>query len=115
MAHWNTDQITSDLQALFPKAKITNQGQGGDVDTDNLHIKLKGSTDGLFICGFDDEVEDTLANTDVDVPYIEITDGLDSRGGLNSSDQKVAEAFIVARQYFIKKGFHVVPTHKAFF
>ena len=114
MPRWNTNQVIADLQVLLPTARITNQGPGGDVDTDNLHIGLLDCSDSLFVCGFDD-ANDITTPGDVDVPFLELTDGLDSRGGLNSYDGRVAQAYMQVRQYFLSKGFVVCPTLKDYF
>lgn len=115
MSHWNTEKIINDLKATLKNIKsIENQGQGGDVDTENIYISFKNTKDCLYICGFDDE-NDIVEPSNTEVPMVEITDGLDSRGGLNSKDKKFAVHYINARQYFIDEGFDVVDTIKAYF
>ena len=115
MPNWNTTQIIQDLTTIVGVEEIISAGTGGDVDTDNLCLKLAG-TDGqaLFVRGFDDTKYITTPSN-VDVIMVELTDGLDSRGGLNSHDFRVARAYIDVRQYFINRGFEVVPTLKAYF
>jgi hypothetical protein len=114
MAKWNTQKVISDLSKIPTIIDITDDGPGGDVDTDNLIIEIDGANEQLWVCGFDDE-NDIIDSSDVDVPFIELTDGLDSRGGLNSRNPKVAKVYIDIRQYFLDLGFEVVTTHKAFF
>lgn len=112
--HWNTAKIAAELHSIRGVSGIRNIGQGGDVDTENLVITIKGTSDELFVCGFSVD-NDIIAPGDTDVEMIELSDGLDSRGGLTSSHPKTAEAYIRVRQYFLDRGFKVVPTHKAYF
>ena len=115
MSNWNTEKIINDLKSALKNIKtIDNQGQGGDVDTENIYISFKNTNDCLFICGFDDE-NDIVDPSNSEVPMVEVTDGLDSRGGLNSKDKKFAAHYIIARQYFIDEGFEVVDSIKAYF
>jgi len=114
MAQWNTKQIAKDLKLIPGVEKVKIYPPGGDVDTDNIIVKIKGADDSLFVSGFDDE-DDPANPSDVDVPFIELTDGLSSDGGLNSTDKKVARVYIEIRQYFLNRAFYVVNTHKAYF
>jgi hypothetical protein len=111
---WHSPTIVSALK-LIPGVKgIRNTGQGGDVDSDNLTVSIKGATDQLFISGFVQGGEISTPNV-CEVDFIELTDGLDYRGGLNSTDARVADVYIAVRQYFVNSGAFVVPTHKAYF
>lgn len=115
MAHWKTDDISADLIRIPGVKSVTENGQGGDYDTNNLIIDLKGTSDQLRVCGFDDESGELVTIDDADVPMVELTDGLSSNGGLNSRNLKTAKVYILIRQYFIDKGFEVVPTMNAYF
>jgi hypothetical protein len=115
MAHWNTQQITEDLKTIVGVIDVVNNGQGGSYDTDNLIIEIGGAEDKLWVCGFnvdDNAIEET---SDVDVEFVELTDGLQSDHGLSSSDFKVARMYIDVRQYFINRGFNVVDSMNAYF
>jgi hypothetical protein len=115
MPTWNTEKIISDLNKKITNIeKIINSGQGGDYDTDNLIIKVKGSKDVLYICGFTPQVYCTTPEN-AEVEIIQITDGLDSRGGLNSNNENLAVAFVQIRKYFEKKGFSTANTIKEYF
>jgi hypothetical protein len=114
MPNWNTEKIMKDLSDLMPNAKdIQNLGQGGDYDTDNIFIKFHGTKDGLYLCGFNPE---TLCTTpeNAEVDYVEVTDGKDSQGGLNSDNNDVAQAFLEVKKYLRSKKFIVVNTIQDF-
>lgn len=114
MPNWNTEKIINDLWNIPNVDGITNEGQGGDVDTDNLCIHFRNSPHPLYVCGFDTE-NDITSPADIDVPMIELSDRLYSNGGLNSSNRITSIAYIDIREYFMNLGFHVVPTHKDYF
>ena len=114
MYYWNTDKIAKDLSELQLVSSVVNGGKGGDIDTDTLVIEVEGTEDRLFVCGFN--VEDyEVPRTDVDVELIQLTDGEDSRGGLNSRNFSVAQVYIEVRQYFVDRGGSVVNSIKDYF
>ncbi len=117
MTQWNTPKIIASLEKLKGVKKVNNLGQGGDVDTDNLEIVVEGSKDSLFICGFvhsqPDGCIDTPDNADVDA--VELTDGKDSRGGLNSHNKHTAAVYAEIHTWLCKKKFDVVTTIKDYF
>lgn len=114
MAFWNTEQIMADLGIIIPVTAITNNG-GEDASTDNLELTLGGVEDKLFVKGFIPDTYRIDETDNIDVTHIELTDGLSSAGGLNSHDFRLARAYIDVRQYFINRGFNVVPTMDAYF
>jgi hypothetical protein len=113
MWYWHSATIVEDLLRIKNVTKVINQGQGGDVDSDNLVIYVRGCNDKLWVNGFNTPDEPDITTPGAcDVEMIELSDGLDSRGGLNSSEAAVAMVYTRVRQYFIDKGATVVPTHK---
>lgn len=114
MFRWNTDQIADDVRMLSFVKSVTIDEPGGDVDTDNLVVEIDGSEDHLFVAGFSVDFE--LKNTsNVDVEMIELSDGMDSSGGLSSSDNNTAQAYIAVRQYFVDKNAAIVNSMKDYF
>ena len=112
MFKWNTDKIIADLTQNACVRSISNNGPGGDVDTDNLTITLHGTQGKLYVCGFsvDTDITDP-ANCKVEA--IELTD---THGfGLQSKDYVVALSFITIRQYFIQQKADVVNSLKDYF
>ena len=119
MFRWNTKQIASDISALSLIANVEIDTPGGDVDTDNLIVEIDGSDDQLYIAGFSTEPDfcdiDWDDKSDIDVELVELSDGMDSRGGLNSSDNNTAQAYIAVRQYFVDQNASVVNTMDDYF
>ena len=99
---WNSEEIISQLQKLG-YADVSNSGQGGDYDTDHICVKIPDTGQRIFICGFNTDDIPIETPDDYDVELLEITDGLDSLGGLNSRLYKTAKAYIDIRQFFIDK------------
>ena len=119
MFRWNSKQIKSDLAAIDQVSRVDITGPGGAVDTENLVIYLKGTDQMLWACGFaQDEAFYEIPyeeKGDIDVEMVELDDGLDSRGGLNSTDPIVALAYVAVRQYFIDKDVDVVDDMDDYF
>jgi hypothetical protein len=117
MPIWNSSKITQDLKKLLGDdiKGIINDGPGGDVDTDNLCLVVnKRKRQWVHALGFSQD-HDITDPSEATVPYVELTDGQDSSGGLNSDDPKMARVYTTARAYFRRKGFVVVNTIKDYF
>jgi len=120
MARWITQDIASRLMnALGPLAvKIENIGPGGDVDTENLLIDIQhspGYEDKRFwVCGFDVK-NDPADPADCEVEFVQLTDGDDSRGGLNSNSPNMALAYVKIREELQGLGFDVVDSMDEYF
>lgn len=111
---WNTEAIVSTLKGVPRITKVKNEGQGGDVDTDNLVCHIEGTREKLFIKGFVIEGSiDTPSNCAISA--IEVTDGLDSMGGLMSSNETTAVVYGIICARLRRLGFHVVPRLKDYF
>lgn len=113
---WESKQIKSDIERLlfkkkinFKKVEITEAG--GDYDSENIIVSFKGNS--LFVCGFNDSKSSDEANSEYE--YVEITDGNDSRGGLNVHEGHIVPAYHSLVLYFQKKGAQVVNTIKNYF
>ena len=113
MYHWNTKKIVAYLSTLPEIEKVYNDGQGGDVDTDNIRCKVRGSDDYIYACGFVTGHAGITNPADCDVEMIEITD--QSGNGLQSDDYGVAQVYIMVRQHFVGAGADVVPYLKDYF
>jgi hypothetical protein len=116
MPNWNTEKIMKDLKEIIPNFKeIKNLGQSNDYDTDNIVITFNTTKDSLYLCGFTPKVRcDNPDNAEVD--YVEVTDDLDNdEGGLNSKNEQIAQAFLLAKQYLRSKKFVVANKMDDFF
>jgi hypothetical protein len=114
---WVTAQIVNDIGAIPGIASIEIQEPGGDHDTDALYVTVVGTDTTFWVRGFDPE-SDYLPNRDTslwDVPMAELTDGNDSRGGLNSDDEEAALAYVRIRKYLSGRGLEVVRSLDEYF
>lgn len=107
---------TADIVTLLsdPKWDIETGPPGGDYDTTVLVLVPTGAEDGLFIRGF------TIDRNNFDCDdwagkLVEVRDGLDSRGGLNSSDRDLGHAYAEVCVRLRQAGFEVVPNMDAYF
>jgi len=104
------------MQQIPGVSKVTVNGPGGDVDTDNIVLTVDGSDEKIYIAGFEvDSMSELPDKSDVDVSMVELTDGQCGSGGLNSGDFRTAQAFIHVRQYFVVNGADVVDSMKDYF
>lgn len=114
MFHWNTKDIVRDLRRIKGVESVASSPPGGDVDTDNVVVHVNGSPDSIWVCGF--MVDGYITNpSGTEVEMIQITDGLESGGGLVSKCPHAAMVYIHVRQYFIDKGASVVDSMSDYF
>lgn len=114
MPRWNTELIKSELEVIIPITSIKVE-EGEDYTTDRLILLMGGVEDTLLVRGFSITGERTENTTDVDIEYIELMDDRSSDGGLWSKDYRLARTYIDVRQYFINRGFNVVPSLNPYF
>lgn len=112
---WNTKQIQSDLSQLFAVVRVDINPPGGDVDTDNLIIRINGTNEYLIVCGFNTSDDMITAQTpsDVDVEMIQLCDT--SGDGLQSNNPTLAVTYVEVRQYFVNQDIEVVPSMDPYF
>ena len=111
---WNSQEIVKDLKGISGVLNVEIHDAGGDVDTENLLIYVEGCEDILYACGFDVE-NDPADQSNCDCEFVEVQDGKDSRGGLNSDNISLGIAYVHVRKYFMDKGFNVVATMDGYF
>jgi hypothetical protein len=115
MKRWNTKEVVDLLQD--DKYEMYTEAPGGDVDTSVVivHPKDCNEFENLFIRGFitgDDAIEDW---DDVDVEMVELSDGQDSIGGLNSRDPLLIQAYADVRIKLSGVGFTIVDNMDEYF
>lgn len=117
---WRTGDIKKLIKTSLDDESIGHtieeNGQGGDVDTNNLRIEFydEEHTDPLFVRGFN-SVGDITTPDDVEVEMIELSDGLDSRGGLNSKNRTTCVAYGVIMSALRQDGWDVIPSLDDYF
>ena len=114
---WVTADIVTAIKMLPGIRDVTVQDPGGDHDTEALHIEIEGTETCFWARGFDPESEyEPNRDTSMwDVPMAELTDGNDSRGGLNSDDEEAALAYVRIRKYLTRRGLEVVRSLDEYF
>lgn len=111
---WNTEEIALMVEQLPHYGHHRVDGQGGDVDTENIIVFPNNGGQQLYLRGFALEQQITRPD-DWDVDMVELQDGEDSRGGLNVDDPDTVALYAEIRRELRKKGFDVVPTLDAYF
>ena len=112
--YWNTKNVVADLSKLATVGKVMVSTSGGDYDTENLRIFPKAGGDPMYVCGFNTGKEQTTPDN-VEVEFVELTDGFDSRGGLNSDNPNTGKLWLDLRTYFRSQGAKVVPQMRDYF
>jgi hypothetical protein len=114
---WKTDEVVALLED--PRYKITTTNPGGDVDTTKILMLLKDAEgdypETLFISGFVTGMGWVTNPDDWDVEMVEVSDGKDSSGGLNSPDTEFCAMYAHAVSKLRQAGFIVVPCMKDYF
>lgn len=113
MTRWKTKELVD----LFSGEGLVvySDNPGGDYDTSVIIVKPEKSNDCLFVSGFVTD-DDPIQNwDDVDIEMVEVSDGRDSRGGLNSNDPNVIQAYADVRKKLALKGFVVVNSMEEYF
>lgn len=120
MTHWNTDAVVAALQKAFPKYKVIKGEAGGDVDTENIQVKIgspNSDSEGwdrfLSIAGFKTDGYYGDNRSDVEVDMVELTDHVGD--GLQSGDPEEIRAYAEAMIILKGMGFQVVPYMKNYF
>lgn len=121
---WSTGAVMDLLSD--PRWDIEKVESGGDVDTEALILRAHGATDAdhlegdpdarIFLSVYGFKVEGYITDpTNVDIDHVVLSDGLDGRGGLNTSDPKTCGMYGLVMSRLRLAGFDVVPTLDAYF
>jgi hypothetical protein len=119
---WKTPEVKDIIEKALAaegfktSLKITVNESGGDHDSDGILVKWEN--DSLYICGFHcTKTSYDPGNTpeDMEIEMIEVSDGKDSRGGLNSADPDVCKGYGVICGALRLAGFSVCPCMKDYF
>lgn len=111
MYHWKTNEVVKVIKG-FPHVKsVKATYPGGDYDTTQVVVEVEGSSDRLFITGFYSTEECINDPNDSPIEWVVITDGKDSRGGVQSIDEAVYSVYCHARKHFLKGGCAAIINH----
>lgn len=118
MGHWKTDEIVAAIEKMLLVESVKTKPPGGDYDTTNLFITIEDGDASLYVAGYP-SVQDCLERHEWDdrenCEFVSITDGQDSRGGLNSRDDNVISVFYSLDKYFRKNHFCVIRHYNEIF
>jgi hypothetical protein len=108
---WQTDRIAEKLEKAGCTVKST--GQGGDVDSDNLRVSC-GNGEYIYARGF--VVKGSITSpADCEVDMVEVSDGQDSSGGLNSTRKKTFDTYSTVVRVLDRMGFKLVKSLDDYF
>jgi len=113
--YWKTSEVIDELSKISKVKKVASTQPGGDYDTTEVIVHVVGCSDRLYVSGFYSTEECIPNPDDSTVEWVEISDGLDSRGGLNSTNDNLAEVYIKIRQYFAKRGASIINHYSEIF
>ena len=118
MNKWRTRDIIRLFGDLYCSLEVCQQG--GDVDTERIVLianeakPVIGYRPQISISGFVTS-GDIMSPSDTEIEMIEVTDGEDSREGLNTSDLATCVLYGQVVSILRKAGFVVVPQMKDYF
>lgn len=107
--HWKTAELVKAFKALPGIKKVEAGSPGGDYDTTNIYV------DGVHVSGYPSTEDCCTTPDDAQCQWIEITDGGDSRGGLNSKNPKVVNAYCELRKFFSGKDVQIINHYDEIF
>jgi len=122
MVKWKTSEVKELLEAALgdkleppdgPRGVAEVQGPGGDVDTERLILHF-GDEGALWVSGFV-PVGSIGDPSDAEVEMVEVTDGCDSRGGLNSDGMNICLGYGIVCSVLRRAGFLVVASMNDYF
>jgi len=111
MTKWQTAKIVETINKLGYKAIV--KPVGGDYDTENIYVPIQ-EADALYVTGFNASVSPN-DKSDCEIEFIEVRDGLDSSGGLNSNSEATGIAYGKICAKLRTMGYLVVPSYEHYF
>lgn len=111
--HWNTAELIRQIEALPGVSDVTSF-LSGDDNSDQLVIKFTKDYC-LWCTGWPDDPKRSggmISPGDCEIVHVELSDGLDSRGGLNSFAKSAMESYSLIREFFESKGAHIIDSYR---
>jgi predicted transcriptional regulator len=110
---WNQKKIMTALAAIPGAASVKATDQGSEYCTNDIIVSTK-SGERLWMMGFNTRKEITTPE-DTTVEMVELSDGTDSRGGLQSNNPEVIRLYGEVRIVLTGMGAQVVAQMKDYF
>ena len=107
--------IQAESFTTLPEVKV--QEIGGDHDTEGIQV-VWGDGEALWVCGFHctaTNFDPGQSPEDMEIEMVEVTDGKDSRGGLNSHHPDLCKGYGVICGALKRAGFDTCPCMKDYF
>lgn len=120
MASWNTPEVVAKLKAAIPSTFIVEIMPGQEGYSDDIYIivnpELGEASESIHVSAFNDtDVLGINTSEDGEYEYCEVTDGLYSNGGLNSTNDNTVIGYIAAVRVMKEAGFEVVKSMRDYF
>jgi len=114
---WNQQKIVAALSAVPGAGRVeATTYPWGDYTTNAIVVHTPDGKHRIHALGFNDDfVIDREDAEDTDVVMVELSDGTDSRGGLQSTDPQVIRLFGELRIALVGMGATVVDQMKDYF
>lgn len=113
--HWKTKDLVEAFKNLPGVGYVKTYRPGGDHDTTNIVVGHDKEGDLIHVAGYPSTEDCCTTPDDAFCEWIEITDGLDSRGGLNSTDPDTIMVYAQLRQYFANHRVSVINHYDEIF
>lgn len=111
MYNWKTNDVVDLLNQTPDVKKAEATWPGGDHDTRQVVVEFFGTSDRLFISGYY-STEECISDPDNSpVEWVCISDGKDSRGGLQSFGDDIVSVYHIVRKHFLKGGASSIIGH----
>jgi len=115
MTKWISKDIITKLEDTNLVVELQKY-PGGDYDTCPIIVRIKGRIEpAFFISGFVTTDNPIEKSDNVEVEMVELTDGLDSRGGLNSDDPIIIQLYADIRIKLAELNFSIVNSMEDYF
>lgn len=116
LTKWKTKDVKALLLTLPGVKSVATTEAGGDVDTERLIVQPLDNGDRLWVFGFITLDSGEISSpADTMIEMVEVSDGLDSSGGLNSSHSTTCAVYGAIVAALRQAGFSVVPKLDAYF
>ena len=121
MTRWKTGDILDLIHGDKAPCRVPHfcqvNGPGSDYDTNVIWLTPKGSPDGewISVSGFVTSDAPIATPNDCEIEMVMVSDGQDSRGGLNSADLNTCLLYAYVCHSLRSAGFSVVPQMTDYF
>lgn len=113
--HWKTAELVEAFKKLPGIGYVEVFDYGGDYDTNHIVAGFNEESDLIYVAGYPSTDECCENRDDAVCEWIEISDGKDSRGGLNSRDVNTIMVYAQLRAYFANQNVEIINHYDEIF